>query len=307
MGAQLQKTSGEYSVQDAAEGRQTEDVKKSPTTGTSEWSLQILEGEKSCADAEHKFKQVIGIVWNGDQLVICDRGQNSILILNSDYTYSFSLCFSQFAKPFLPWDVSVLFGNYYFLVDDGNSQIIFCDKNSQVIGLYSLGEDVSPSGIAVAGKYFVVTDLKGNRVMKYTTYGKHIAEIGSYGFGDKQFRMPAAVVVNDKDQIIVSDNCNSCIKFFDTDLNFLYLYKGRGKDTLSFPSGLALDKRGYVYVCDSGNGRIVRLTPEGKLDSYLFEGELNWPYCVAVRDHGDGSFTVAVTERSANQIKVFTK
>ncbi|MGA9069131.1 MAG: hypothetical protein WB424_02680 [Terracidiphilus sp.] len=74
---------------------------------------------------------------------------------------------------------------------------------------------------------------------------------------------------------------------------------------LLFPEGIALDSRGNLYIADSLNHRIRRVTPDGIISTYAGTGEqgysgdgglavhakLNWPYGIAINADGVLYFT----------------
>ncbi|XP_070532910.1 tripartite motif-containing protein 2-like [Ptychodera flava] len=185
------------------------------------WSKSTLEGQGPSPG--QKFNNPCGLTFHNDQLLVCDKGNNVVQILNQDYTCekvlgSFS---DQLAKPFEPQSVAVSQDNHYYMLDDSNLQIIVCDKTNKVIRIITLPSDTNPWCIALLRGFVLVTDVKGHRLLKYTRYGKFVAEVGSQGDGPTQFSCPYGVVVNSEDVIMVSDCWNNCIKCFDVEFNYL--------------------------------------------------------------------------------------
>lgn len=58
---------------------------------------------------------------------------------------------------------------------------------------------------------------------------------------------------------------------------------GTGEQQFTDPAGIALDDGGNLYVADSGNGRIQKLSSDGAFLSRIGEGELDTPVGVATR------------------------
>lgn len=64
--------------------------------------------------------------------------------------------------------------------------------------------------------------------------------------------------MDSKDQIIVSDSGNDCIKVFDTAGNFK-----RKFGNLSCPMGVSVDRRDNIIVADAGNFRVQMFDSHG--------------------------------------------
>ncbi|XP_070531819.1 E3 ubiquitin-protein ligase TRIM71-like [Ptychodera flava] len=176
------------------------------------WSKSTLEGQGPSPG--QKFNNPCGLTFHNDQLLVCDKGNNVVQILNQDYTCekvlgSFS---DQLAKPFEPQSVAVSHDNHYYMLDDGNLQIIVCDKTDKVIRIITLPSDTNPWCIALLKGFVLVTDVKRHRLLKYTQIGQYVAEVGNRGDDHIQFNCPYFVAVNSRDVIMVSDCDNHCIK-----------------------------------------------------------------------------------------------
>ena len=85
----------------------------------------------------------------------------------------------------------------------------------------------------------------------------------------------------------------------------LYGSKGSGRDCFDGPRGIAADPSGDIFVCDTGNRRIVHLLHDKKGLKWIGsfgEGLLMEPHDVAVTEAG----TLFVTDRERGTIDVFT-
>ncbi len=81
---------------------------------------------------------------------------------------------------------------------------------------------------------------------------------------------------------------------------------GSGNGQLNFPSGIATDPEGDIWVADTLNHRLQRFDPEGKYPAHLGgfgteDGQFNGPYGVAV----DSSGNVWVADTENNRIQKF--
>ncbi|XP_070575125.1 uncharacterized protein [Ptychodera flava] len=269
------------------------------------WSRRTLKGHQG-----HKFEVVRGLVFHNDKLLVCDRDNNIVHILNKDYTCEKELgSFSgQFAKPFKPQSIAVSQDNLYLILDNNNLQIVVCDQNNKVIKIITLPTNSNPWCIALVKGFVIVTEDNGHRVLKYSQTGQYIAECLGGHQDDRQtpFNNPYFVAVNSKDVIMVSDCWNHCIKCFDAQFNFLYQYGhyGQGDSQLYDPRSIAVDGADHVYVCDYGNDRISIWSEDGTWIGHLFQHELIYPWYMAVTADGD---RIAVRGLGYDEIVVFSK
>jgi sugar lactone lactonase YvrE len=77
---------------------------------------------------------------------------------------------------------------------------------------------------------------------------------------------PIGVAFAGDDRIVVSDANNHRVVVLGLDGRLLNSFgtgtRAGGSDGLNVPGGLAIDGEGYIYVVDTLNGRVVKLTPE---------------------------------------------
>ncbi|XP_070546546.1 uncharacterized protein [Ptychodera flava] len=202
-----------------------------------DWSVTLVNGQHQ--GRGQKFKLPCGLAFHRDKLVVCDRGNNIVQILNKDYTCdkvigSFD---GQFAKPFRPLSVAISRFNHYFILDDENKQIVVCDENGKIIQIITLPENTEIVwDIALMDDFVLVTlrltspdtcvrpEDRDDRLVKYTQSGEYLAEVNGQIRGQGQFNWPVSVVVNSNNVIMVYDRGNECIKCFDSDLNFLHQF-----------------------------------------------------------------------------------
>ncbi|XP_070568047.1 uncharacterized protein [Ptychodera flava] len=268
------------------------------------WSVRLLDGQGP--KPGRKFKEPRGMVFLGDQLVVCDPDNNIVQILNEDYSCdkvlgSFD---GQFAQPFKPWDVAISNESHFYINDRGNIQIVVCNLINQILRIIALTGDICPYGIAVMVGFVFVTDVRHHYLRKYTEDGQFIAQVNGEGNGTIPFNLPFFVAVNSKNVIMVSDSQNHCIKCFDSKLNYLYQFGRYGvhDGEIAIPTRIAVDEDDNVYVCDSANNRIVKWRSDRKWVCNLFRQDVSSPWQVAA--HGD---RIAVTESGAGHIKMFSE
>ena len=134
----------------------------------------------------------------------------------------------------------------------------------------------SPAGVAVdASGNLYVADLYNNAIRKVDTSG-NVTTLAGGTFGPTdgtgaaaQFRTPAGVAVDASGNVYVADTYNNKIRQI-TQAGVVSTYAGTGVDSFgdgaalsaafSYPRGLTLDASGNVYVADSGNNRIRKIS-----------------------------------------------
>ncbi len=155
------------------------------------------------------------------------------------------------------------------------------------------GQFSYPQRIAVdADGNVYVTDGGNHRVQKFTEDGAFLASWGTLGTGEGQFETPCGIAVHPDGTIYVVDSSvsrnrhfearNNRIQQFDADGNFLKSWGGAVGDAgawdsrgtagdasglFSRPRGIAITGEGIVYVADSGNQRVQRLSPQPGYES----------------------------------------
>lgn len=105
------------------------------------------------------------------------------------------------------------------------------------------------------------------------------------------FFYPYSVHIDKKGRVYVSDQSLIRIKVFDSQFNFIRVIGRYGREVGCY-SGLcdiSTDSENNVYVCDSGNHRIIKFTENGEFLSQWgsngsAEGLFKCPACVTVHD-----------------------
>ncbi|MBI5559845.1 MAG: SMP-30/gluconolactonase/LRE family protein [Deltaproteobacteria bacterium] len=191
-----------------------------------------------------------------------------------------------------------------------------------------------PTGIAVDGRgVLYVADRRAHAIRKIIPTpdgGRVVTVAGGRGAGyadgkgaGSLFREPVSLAVTPGGVLYVADSGNNAIRKITPDSTVTTIagasmpgYRdGSGKEAFfSWPTGMALDSRGNIYVCDSNNNKIRRITPEGivstaagellpgSLDGWGLKSGFNFPTAVAV----DRAGNIYVADSGNNKIRKIT-
>jgi sugar lactone lactonase YvrE len=188
-----------------------------------------------------------------------------------------------------------------------------------------------PRGVAVdASGNVYVADTYNHKIRKITSAGV-VSTLAGSGEVDStdgtgtaaSFRNPNGVAVDASGNVYVADTNNHKIRKI-TPSGVVSTLAGSGIQgstdatgtaaSFNYPSGAAVDASGNVYVADSGNHKIRKITPAGVVSTFAGSGRLgstdatgtaasfDLPFGVAV----DASGNVYVSDRENNKIRKIT-
>lgn len=126
-----------------------------------------------------------------------------------------------------------------------------------------------------------LADGTGNTIRKITTPGAVVTTFAGTGFSgltngaaaSARFNNPQGVAVDSSGNVYVGDTGNNCIRLISAATGLVTTFAGStsagstdGTGTgarFNGPAGLRVDASGNVYVTDSGNSTIRKITPQG--------------------------------------------
>ena len=185
-----------------------------------------------------------------------------------------------------------------------------------------------PSDVAVDGSGNVyICDTRNNRIRKVTAAGI----ISTIATG---LNVPYGVAVDGNNNVYIADQNNNLVKKVNTS-GIISIVAGNGTQgydgdggiataaELTYPTGIAVDGSGNIYIADGGNNRIRKVTTSGIITTVAGNGfgaivgtgsasggysgdggaataaELNYPVSVAV----DASGNIYIADQNNNRIR----
>ena len=117
------------------------------------------------------------------------------------------------------------------------------------------GQFVNPRGINIDSQGLVyVADGYNNRIQKFTPEGQFVSSFGTEGSKPGQLTFPRDITFDDNDLLYICEGApNHRISVFTTTGEFVHCF---GKGVIEYPTGSAIDKHGYLYVCDNHNNDV---------------------------------------------------
>jgi DNA-binding beta-propeller fold protein YncE len=204
----------------------------------------------------------------------------------------------------------------------GNVETLAGSSEGNADGPAPLAQFNTPSGIAFdKADNLIIADTSNHRLRKLTVESNTVTTIagsGRAGFkdgaaNDAEFDGPIGVAVDkQKNVIFVADSYNDRIRKIAPDGSVTTL---AGTGTPGFkdgdgvsamfdtPCGVAVDKDGNLFVADTGNNAIRKITPQGEVttlakDQQGSDARLIRPIGVVVTHDG----FLFITTRSSNQV-----
>jgi sugar lactone lactonase YvrE len=198
------------------------------------------------------------------------------------------------AQFFFPYGIALDSSGNIFVVDSGNHKIRKITSQGVVSTFAGSGsrgstdgrgadvEFKDPSGIAVDSGNIFVADTLNHKIRK-TVAGVTFITFAGSSEGDAigqgtaaQFNRPYGIALDSSGNIFVADTYNHKIRKI-TPQGEVSTFAGSSKDfadgkgtTAKFnnPKGIAVDNNGNIFVADSGNHKIRKITSQGVVSTF---------------------------------------
>ena len=196
-----------------------------------------------------------------------------------------------------------------YVADSLNHRVQKITPAGDVYGLGGPDLLVNPQGVAVDGARFIyIVEQGADRLRKFSQIGYLVFVLGGPKARVRRFACPTAICLDSYHQLYIADTNNDRVTCYSATGHWQTDYHGPRADlALSRPQGVAVDPQGRVYISDTLHHRILRLTPDGKLDAVIGQpgpepGQLSEPRGLAIGP--DGSLWVA--DAGNDRVQQFT-
>ncbi|NTU41791.1 MAG: 6-bladed beta-propeller [Nitrospirales bacterium] len=170
------------------------------------------------------------------------------------------------ASLYKPYGVAVTKDEKIYVTDVG--KVFVFDKKNKSLSFLGvepgMGRLRIPIGVAVAsdGRVFV-TDTASDRVFIYDAKGNFQNAIGHEG----EFVNPSGLAIDEeRGRLYVTDTRKHNLRAYSLkDYSLIFDIGERGEETgqFNFPTNIALDREGKIFVTDTNNFRVQVLGPDG--------------------------------------------
>jgi hypothetical protein len=124
--------------------------------------------------------------------------------------------------------------------------------------------------VDVAGNVFVL-DGRNATISMYDRTMRKVATAGGPGWENGRFDQPEGMWARNGLDVLVADYGNHRIQRFDRTLSFVSSLSTRDaenpSDRFGYPSDVALSRLGELFLCDTENGRIVKVNAVNRVET----------------------------------------
>lgn len=216
-----------------------------------------------------------------------------------------------FSPPFMkPYGLASDSKHRLYVADTAIGVVFVMDREHKKVTYIGRGESgrlIQPIGITVDKQDRLwVADVVQKQVFVYDGEGTLLLDFGQNG----EFESPTGVAVDDaRHRVYVADSKKHCVLVLDDQSGKVIHQIGeRGTEhgNFNFPTNLALDKQGQLYVVDTGNWRVQIFSPDFKfVDTFGRQGvqfgDFLRPKGIAIDSYGN----VYVVDSDFNNFQVF--
>jgi NHL repeat-containing protein len=203
---------------------------------------------------------------------------------------------------------------FLLLVSFANAGLAACPVYSTKWGTFGSapGQFSDPRGIAVSGGFVYVVETVNRRVQRFSLTGTSPTILISSGCNTGQLDYPYDITTDVGGNLYVTNTATICsggndsFRKYSSSGSLLLTVGtfGSGNGQFNFPTGIAVDTNGNVFVCDRNNNRVQKFNASGvyvgKVGGTAIgtgNGQFNKPLSVSTDPSGNVYVVDAVNHR----------
>jgi DNA-binding beta-propeller fold protein YncE len=222
-----------------------------------------------------------GIAARKGQIFYCDTGISGMGWLNLDRQFMEQFIPDRDGKMKSPINAASDAAGNLYVTDTERDQVLIYDKDGTTLEPLGKKDEMKPCGIAIAGEYLYVTDLKNHQVRLYRISDRKLVRTipRADDSGKGKLYSPVNVAVDQLGQVFVSDPGSFRVQIYDAEGHYLRTLgkQGVGPGLFARPKGLAVDREGRLYVVDAATQVVQLFDREGRLLIYLGDPSISGP------------------------------
>lgn len=245
--------------------------------------LQFLKSFSDSSDLENKisgFEKFVvgdsevrdaiakpyGVAMFDGKLYVCDVLKRMVVVLDlREGTFGY---LTRERRMMNPVNIAIDSDGKKYIADSTALAVFVFDKNDNLTAILGKELGIKPVDVAIHQQKCYIADAANNQVVVLDkNTGKELIRMGREGDGEGQFKLITGLAVDQEGNVYVTDKIKAVITKFNA--------AGIYQQTIGFmdtsihgfvrPKGIAIDRRGRIWVVDAASEVAKIYDPQGRL------------------------------------------
>ena len=250
-----------------------------------------------------------GLACSEDRLVVADTGNGRIVLYSLQNGEPKGGTEIKLPQVLYPIRVAISSKGDIFILDERLRKVARLTREGAFTGYVEISGlpvqgTVIPAGISVSSKDdLYLLDVLGGRVLVLAVDGKFQRQIDF----PKEYGFFTDLTVDPKGTVFLVDGVNSMVYSNAKDPAVFSPITGKLKEELKFPSNVATDNKGTLFISDQNSGGVVAVGQDGTYRNRFMslgwkEGTVRYPAQICIDKDGD----LFVADRANSRIQKFS-